>query len=112
MAKYRMAVSTTQLTSAGRKSRKNCASCNLFCCHTISVVMLPKGEKAPPALAATTMDTQPMATNFGAFRPMDSTTAPMTSAVVRVSSNPAKPLAHVGGVLKYHQHIGHHKNHQ
>ena len=54
-------------------------------CHTISVVMSPNGLKAPPALAATTMLTQPMLTNFGASRPTARITAHISSAVVRLS---------------------------
>ena len=33
-------------------------------CHTISVVMSPKGLKAPPAFAATTIFIHPMEINF------------------------------------------------
>ncbi len=47
--------------------------------------MSPKGENAPPALAATTMLMQEMTMNLGDFAPMASTTAPMISAVVRLS---------------------------
>ena len=48
--------------------------------------MSPKGLKAPPALAAQTTLTMPIATNRRLSAPTAITTAPMTSAVVRLSA--------------------------
>ena len=47
--------------------------------------MSPKGLKAPPAFAATTILTQAMPIKRGLPRPTASTTAHITSAVVRLS---------------------------
>ena len=56
-------------------------------CHTISVVMSPKGLNAPPALAATTMLMQPSEMKRALPAPTASNTAHSTSAVVRLSRN-------------------------
>ena len=45
-----------------------------------------EGEKAPPALAATTMFTQHMATSSRSFPPRLDATAPINTAVVRLSA--------------------------
>ena len=76
---------TSQFASDGRNSAKNAANGTLPACQTISVVMSPNGLNAPPAFAATTMLMQARATNFGSSRPTASTTAHITSAVVRLS---------------------------
>jgi hypothetical protein len=55
-------------------------------CQTISVVMSPKGLKAPPALAATTILMQPSTTKRGLSAPTAITTAHISSAVVRLSA--------------------------
>ena len=55
-------------------------------CQTIRVVISPKGEKAPPALAATTTLIQATMTNLRLLPPTAMTTAPMSSAVVRLSA--------------------------
>ena len=85
-AKTMIAAGTSQFTTEGRNSAKNSKKASLPFCQTISVVMSPKGENAPPALAATTSDTQEIATKRGLSRPSAMTTAPMISAVVRLSS--------------------------
>src|SRR3569832_546619 len=64
----------------------------------MSVVMSPKGLKAPPALAATTMMMQDTATKRGCPTPTASTTAAMMSAVVRLSATaemkkPSRPVS-------------------
>jgi Na+/H+ antiporter NhaD/arsenite permease-like protein len=51
-----------------------------------AVVMSPNGLKAPPALAATTILMQAMPTNLGLSAPTASTTAHISSAVVRLSA--------------------------
>ena len=48
--------------------------------------MSPKGLNAPPALAATTTLMQARATKRGLWEPTASTTAPISSAVVRLSA--------------------------
>jgi hypothetical protein len=83
-----IAAGTNQLTSDGNSKAKNSKKVTLPFCHTISVVMSPKGVKAPPAFAATTTLMQARATNAGDFAPTARTTEPMTSAVVRLSSTP------------------------
>ncbi len=70
------------------KRSKNSKNDSLPDCQTISVVMSPKGVNAPPAFAATTMLMQPSATKRALSRPIASSTAPMTSDVVRLSSRP------------------------
>ena len=54
-------------------------------CHTISVVMSPNGLNAPPAFAATTMLTHARLMKRVLPLPTASTTAHITSAVVRLS---------------------------
>ena len=49
--------------------------------------MSPKGLKAPPALAATTMLMQATVMNLGLPAPTAMTTAPMIRAVVRLSAS-------------------------
>ena len=63
IARCMSAAGTSQLTNDGKKRTKNSKNESLPLCHTIRVVMSPKGEKAPPALAATTMLMQASATN-------------------------------------------------
>ena len=85
-AKPMMKAGTSQFTSAGMNRLKNSAKGRMPRCQTIRVVMSPKGLKAPPALAPTTMLMQARATNFGLSPPTAMTTAPITSAVVRLSA--------------------------
>ena len=80
-----MTAGTSQFTAAGMKRAKNSPNWTLPFCQTINVVMSPKGEKAPPALAATTMLTQETTTNLLLLRAMVMTTAPIRRAVVRLS---------------------------
>ena len=81
-----MAAGTSQFTSDGRKRAKNPEKGMSPFCHTISVVMSPKGENAPPALAATTMLISDTSTKRGLPTPTLSTTVPISSAVVRLSA--------------------------
>ncbi len=53
-----IAAGTTQFTTDGTNRSKNSKNDSLPFCHTISVVMSPNGLNAPPALAATTTETQ------------------------------------------------------
>jgi hypothetical protein len=85
MAKCIKTAGTTKLTSEGRHSRKKSLKATNPFCHTISVVMSPKGENAPPALAATTILMHPVPMNFLFSLPTASSTAHRTSAVVRLS---------------------------
>ena len=55
-------------------------------CQTISVVISPNGEKAPPALAATTMLIRPGTTKALLPRPATITTVPSIRAVVKLSA--------------------------
>ena len=80
------AAGTSQLTSAGRNSARKAATGTFPFCHTMSVVMSPKGENTPPALAATTMLIMATVTKRGCPAPTLSATVPMTSAVVRLSA--------------------------
>jgi hypothetical protein len=49
------AAGTSQFVRDGKNNAKNSKNFNDPLCQTMSVVMSPKGLKAPPALAATTM---------------------------------------------------------
>mmetsp|Transcript_8682 Transcript_8682/g.38335 ORF Transcript_8682/g.38335 Transcript_8682/m.38335 type:complete len:240 (+) Transcript_8682:876-1595(+) len=80
------AAGTSQFTTAGAKSPGNSSSRTFPFCQTISVVKSPKGEKAPPAFAATTMLTQHIATYSSYPCPRLLITAPMSTAVVRLSA--------------------------
>ena len=80
------AAGTSQLTIDGTTIMKNWVNSTLPFCHTINVVMSPKGENAPPALAATTILMQASATNLRFEAAMAMTTAPMRRAVVRLSA--------------------------
>src|SRR5699024_7191062 len=77
---------TTKLATAGKNKCKNSKNSTLPACQTIKVVMSPKGLKAPPALAATTILIQLMVIK----RPCPSatfiTTAHINSAVVKLSA--------------------------
>mmetsp|Transcript_47227 Transcript_47227/g.75623 ORF Transcript_47227/g.75623 Transcript_47227/m.75623 type:complete len:251 (+) Transcript_47227:105-857(+) len=77
---------TSQFTADGMSSLGNSSSCSFPFCHTMRVVRSPKGEKAPPALAATTMFTQHIATYSCSPWPRLETTAPISTAVVRLSA--------------------------
>ena len=77
---------TIKFTTDGRNKAKNSKNVAWPLCQTIRVVMSPNGLKAPPALAATTILMQPRATNFGLSEPTANTTAPINSAVVKLSA--------------------------
>ena len=77
---------TSQFATHGRNSLRNSLVSTLPSCHTISVVMSPNGENAPPALAATTMLVHAAPMNSGLPRPTATTTAPISNAVVRLSA--------------------------
>ena len=77
---------TTQLTMLGIRRRGKSASDSVPRCHTMSVVKSPKGLNAPPEFAATTMFTQHIATYSGSPLPTAETTAPIRTAVVRLSA--------------------------
>ena len=55
-------------------------------CHTIKVVISPKGENAPPAFAATTMFISPGTIKALLPLPATITTVPRISAVVKLSA--------------------------
>ena len=84
--KLMMTAGISQLNRAGTKRLKNWPNDACPFCHTIRVVISPKGEKAPPALAPTTILIQARATNFLLFGATAITTAPMSRAVVRLSA--------------------------
>ncbi len=86
---------TNQFVNEGKNRSKNSKNVTLPFCHTIKVVMSPKGEKAPPALAATTIETQLTATKAGEARPTANTTAPKTKAVVKLSRTPERKNAKI-----------------
>ena len=80
------AAGMSQFTREGKKRTRNCSNGTTPFCHTMSVVMSPNGLKAPPALAATTMLIQAAAMKRLCPGPAAMATAPMTSAVVRLSA--------------------------
>src|SRR5699024_4361833 len=75
-----------KFTAEGKNKAKNSKNFTCPACHTMSVVISPKGLKAPPALAATTMFTQLMAINLPCPSATFMTTAHMRSAVVKLSA--------------------------
>jgi hypothetical protein len=77
---------TSQLISEGMKRAKKLKKSTLPFCQTIRVVMSPKGEKAPPALAAMTMLMHETTMKAGLLAPTAITTAPISRAVVRLSA--------------------------
>src|SRR5690606_6932617 len=77
---------TSQLTSDGRKRVKNSKKETIPFCQTMSVVMSPKGLKAPPASVATTILMHATAINPAGPAPTAIATAPSTSHVVRLSA--------------------------
>ena len=81
-----MVAGTRKFSVEGRNSAKKVQKSTTPFCQTIRVVISPKGENAPPALAATTMLIQARVTKRLLSPPTDSTTAHMSSAVVRLSS--------------------------
>ena len=85
-AKCMMAAGTTKLTSDGTNSTKKVQNSTMPFCHTIRVVMSPNGLNAPPALAPTTMLIQARVTKRVLSPPTASTTAHISSAVVRLSA--------------------------
>ena len=86
IVKLIMVAGTMKFTSDGRNRLKNSKKLACPLCHTIRVVISPKGLKAPPALAATTILIQETAMNEGLPAPTDRTTAPINSAVVKLSA--------------------------
>src|SRR5688572_3536121 len=86
IAKLMQAAGTNQLTAEGMNNAKNSKNPRISFCHTMSVVMSPNGLNAPPAFAATTTLIQAGAVNSALPRPTVTTTAPITNAVVRLSS--------------------------
>ena len=77
---------TNQLTNEGMNNGKNCKNSTLPFCQTISVVISPKGEKAPPALAAITTLIHAIEINLTSLPPTAITTAPINRAVVKLSA--------------------------
>ena len=94
-AKNKMTAGTSQFTTDGTNRAKKSPNASLPSCQTINVVMSPNGLKAPPALAATTVETAVMVTKRGLSRPKARTTAPITSAVVRLSSTADRKKAKI-----------------
>ena len=86
IAKLMINAGISQLTREGMKMAKNSIKSTFPFCQTIRVVMSPKGEKAPPALAATTMLMQARTTKRRFPAPTAMTTAPISRAVVRLSA--------------------------
>src|SRR6185503_11222273 len=80
------AAGTSQLMREGTNSAKKSPNSTTPYCQTISVVMSPKGLNVPPALAATTTLMQAAAMNRPLLAPIAMTTAPITSAVVKLSA--------------------------
>lgn len=74
------------MTSEGKNIAKNSVNLITPVCQTISVVISPNGEKAPPAFAATTILTQAIVINFLLSLPIDITTVLITRAVVKLSA--------------------------
>ena len=75
-----------KLTTEGINRAKNSPNCTIPFCHTIKVVISPKGLKAPPALAPTTILIQEIETKAGCPLPTARTTAHIINAVVRLSA--------------------------
>ena len=86
MEREMMAAGISQLISEGRKSAKKSLNGTMPLCQIMSVVMSPKGENAPPALAATTILTSAPTVAFLLCPTVAMATVPMTSAVVRLSA--------------------------
>ena len=85
-AKCMIAAGITKLTTEGINKLKKVAKSTMPFCHTISVVISPKGLNAPPALAATTILIQAIPIKAGLSAPTAITTAHMINAVVRLSA--------------------------
>ena len=85
-AKCMIAAGTRKLTAEGRNREKNSWNWTIPFCQTIRVVMSPKGLKAPPAFAATTILIQARLINFTLLPPTAMTTAHSSRAVVRLSA--------------------------
>ena len=93
-----IAAGTSQLTSAGTRIAKNSVNSTFCACHTISVVMSPNADHAPPAFAATTRLMHARLTKRLLPPPTARMTPAMTSAVVRLSSTgdrkkPIRPVS-------------------
>ena len=85
-AKLMQIAGIIQLMTDGIKMAKNSKKLTLPFCQTIKVVMSPKGENAPPALAATTIFMQATTMNVLLLPPTAMATAPISRAVVRLSA--------------------------
>ena len=70
----------------GELSSTQTLGLTLFCCHTIRVVISPKGLATPPAFDATTTLTHARGIKSWWSRPTAVITAPIKSAVVRLSA--------------------------
>ena len=81
-----MVAGIIKLTTAGINNAKNSLNSRMPFCHTINVVISPKGLNAPPAFAPTTMLTQAIAIKSGRPCPTAIITAHITNAVVRLSA--------------------------
>src|SRR5215467_10393640 len=90
------AAGTSQLMREGMNSAKKSANSTMPYCQTIRVVMSPKGLNAPPALAAITTLIQAAAMNRPLPVPIAMTTAPITSAVVKLSDRGDEERQHAG----------------
>ena len=93
MAKDMQKAGTIKFTTLGRNKAKNVQNSTRPFCQTISVVMSPKGLKAPPALAATTILIAPKLINWGLSLPTARSTAHNTNAVVKLSKTGDKKNA-------------------
>lgn len=85
-ALWRKNAGISQFTKLGTMMWGKSRMPNFPFCQIIRVVMSPKGEKAPPAFDATTMLTRLSVMKSSWEDPTDRMTAPMRSAVVRLSA--------------------------
>ena len=86
-----------KFTNEGKNNFKNWKNSTYPACQTIKVVISPKGLKAPPAFAATTIFTQLILVKFLLPLPTAKTTAHIVKAVVKLSAigdkkNDIKPV--------------------
>ena len=98
MANCMIAAGITKFINDGIKRAKNVPKSTMPFCHTIRVVISPNGLNAPPAFAPTTMLIQARLTKRVLSPPTESTTAHISSAVVRLSAmgemkNARKPVS-------------------
>lgn len=85
-AKCMMTAGTRKITTAGMNRAKKVQNSTIPFCQTIIVVISPKGEKAPQALAPTTILMHERVTKRLLSPPTASTTAHIISAVLRLSA--------------------------